>query len=258
MTFSCPPTDGLTYQPQEALAAFNGTNALGTWRLKLFDNTDQDGGTLQAWSLELCGPPINTEAPTITVLGDSVIWNEALTISNTQLSGICNGSPSGAAYTLVTLPTEGSLLLNGLPLEIGATFIQLDIDSGALTYQHDGNSSEPDQFEFIMACENGVYIGGLVFEIQVLVPVSTFDVEQTTFQLYPNPARNLLVVEQAQPAGKKCVLQIADVLGRPIQQHILNGPSTQLDVQALTTGLYFCRLLEEGRLVGEQKLIIVD
>jgi subtilisin-like proprotein convertase family protein len=53
-TFPCPPNDGQLYQPENFLTAFNGISATGLWTLRVKDNGDQDGGTLNAWSMRIC------------------------------------------------------------------------------------------------------------------------------------------------------------------------------------------------------------
>lgn len=58
-------------QPAEPLSAFNGANAFGVWRLKVEDLASSDTGTLNAWTLEVCGQPI-IEAPTLVVSGHTV------------------------------------------------------------------------------------------------------------------------------------------------------------------------------------------
>lgn len=50
----CPPTDGLTYQPNTPLSIFNNESSLGDWTLNVYDVYPQDGGSLTDWSLELC------------------------------------------------------------------------------------------------------------------------------------------------------------------------------------------------------------
>lgn len=50
----CPPVGGGTYQPQDALAAFNGENPQGTWTLTVEDVYFWDGGSLNSWGLEIC------------------------------------------------------------------------------------------------------------------------------------------------------------------------------------------------------------
>lgn len=51
------------YQPEGNLADFGGLNAQGTWQLKITDDTEQDSGVLNSWSLliEPCPLPL---APT--------------------------------------------------------------------------------------------------------------------------------------------------------------------------------------------------
>jgi subtilisin-like proprotein convertase family protein len=51
---SCPPTDGGTYQPDEALSIFEGMNAQGTWKLRIEDTQEGAGGQLLNWSLNIC------------------------------------------------------------------------------------------------------------------------------------------------------------------------------------------------------------
>jgi bacillolysin len=45
---------GGSFQPQEALAAFNDEDANGDWTLRIADGFPLDEGTLDSWSLELC------------------------------------------------------------------------------------------------------------------------------------------------------------------------------------------------------------
>jgi len=60
---------GMVYQPEQPgrLAAFNGQAAGGTWTLSLADDTtNTSDGTLNAWSLEICGTPPPAYAVTLT------------------------------------------------------------------------------------------------------------------------------------------------------------------------------------------------
>ncbi len=45
---------GGTFQPLESLSLFSGKNAQGTWKLRLTDHFDQDGGRLESWGLNFC------------------------------------------------------------------------------------------------------------------------------------------------------------------------------------------------------------
>ncbi|MCC6723341.1 MAG: M36 family metallopeptidase, partial [Saprospiraceae bacterium] len=53
-TFPCPPTDNGNYKPFSVLSAFDGQQLTGTWTLRVIDGFNQDGGSLNAWGLEIC------------------------------------------------------------------------------------------------------------------------------------------------------------------------------------------------------------
>ncbi|HFA51197.1 MAG TPA: T9SS type A sorting domain-containing protein [Bacteroidetes bacterium] len=83
----CPPTNNGTYQPNSPLSAFDGEDQAGTWTLTIQDVANQDGGSLNAWSLEICAsgggnPPL------------------VVTASGTNVS--CNGAADGTATASAT------------------------------------------------------------------------------------------------------------------------------------------------------------
>jgi len=47
-----------TYQPDNALSAFNGEGSYGDWTLSVYDFWDTDNGTFDSWSIEICGAPL--------------------------------------------------------------------------------------------------------------------------------------------------------------------------------------------------------
>jgi hypothetical protein len=50
----CPPTSGDIFVPFTPLDVFNGLIATGTWELIIDDTASQDGGSLDAWSMDVC------------------------------------------------------------------------------------------------------------------------------------------------------------------------------------------------------------
>ena len=53
--FTCPPTSGGFVQPPgNLLSAFDGLPGNGTWTLRVRDNADFDGGSLQSYGLKVC------------------------------------------------------------------------------------------------------------------------------------------------------------------------------------------------------------
>ena len=53
-TFSSPTISGIVL-PVDMFSAFNGESSLGDWTLTIADDTTQDGGVLNNWSLDICG-----------------------------------------------------------------------------------------------------------------------------------------------------------------------------------------------------------
>ncbi|WP_460167820.1 C25 family cysteine peptidase [Thermostilla marina] len=91
-----------SFRPEEALAAFNGKSAEGTWTLEIQDSVSWDQGTLEGWSLEF----VDNEPFTVTdatgayafdnlPAGDYVVRHEATV--GTEDTGSTSG---GVAVTL--------------------------------------------------------------------------------------------------------------------------------------------------------------
>lgn len=64
------PAIGGEVKPTQVLSALNGQNSSGTWTLRVKDSANQDGGTLNSWSLKVCGiqNPLSVDNNTITNL----------------------------------------------------------------------------------------------------------------------------------------------------------------------------------------------
>ncbi|MEQ8477968.1 reprolysin-like metallopeptidase [Fulvivirga sp.] len=83
-TINCPPTTGNTYQALENLDVFNGEEMNGIWKLNVTDQVPDDGGSLQSWSLEICGensgqkpnPPSNLSAVIVNDANIDLAWTD--------------------------------------------------------------------------------------------------------------------------------------------------------------------------------------
>lgn len=99
----CPPTDGLTYKPSNALTPFDGLASSGIWTLKVQDVANQDGGSLTSWGIKVCG------------------------VSTCQLT-VTSTSGSGAGSLAAAL----SCANNGDSIKISAVLAGQNIDIGAI------------------------------------------------------------------------------------------------------------------------------
>lgn len=125
-TLPCPPTDGQYYQPAQLLSAFDGENMSGTWTLTVIDGFNQDGGTLDAWALDICfTPTAPCTAPTAATLGGTtnICAGTSTTLSVTAgslndatqwqwYSGSCGGTSVGSG-TSINVSTPGTYYVRG-------------------------------------------------------------------------------------------------------------------------------------------------
>jgi subtilisin-like proprotein convertase family protein len=119
-TIPCPPTTGLYYQPTGNLSSLVGTNIQGNWTLEIADGFNQDGGSLNFWSLEFClssAPCVQpttplVSGPTTICAGQSATMSLTGTLNDaTQwqwYSGSCGDTVLGTGTTLNVTPATNT------------------------------------------------------------------------------------------------------------------------------------------------------
>ena len=161
-----PPSIDGTFQPVDPLNHFTGTGSAGNWTLSISDNFNEDGGALTVWTLELCQSLLPETA--------FLIHNEPLTVPHGQTGQITNtylqadSGQGDATFTLLGLPQHGTLAMNQSTLSVGDVFTQTDIDSGLISYQHNGGTSGSDQFQFDLLTSNHNWLHGQLFMIEII------------------------------------------------------------------------------------------
>ncbi|MBK8902097.1 MAG: proprotein convertase P-domain-containing protein [Anaerolineaceae bacterium] len=186
-TWPCPPTGGGTYLPTNPLSTFDGQNANGTWTLRVDDNANLDGGSLNGWSLEVCttgvGPtPTNTPVPP--------------TPTNTPVPPTPTNTPvPGSAVIYVSSSTNGTA--SGVAFN-DEDILSYNVSSGAWALFFDGSdvgvSTDVDAFailtdgSILMSFDTTTTAGaaGSVTDADIVrfVPTSTGSTTAGTFSLY--------------------------------------------------------------------------
>lgn len=77
--------------------------------------------------------------------------------------------------------------------------------------------------------------------------------QQTSFSIYPNPANENVTISNIE-AGSTVTL--VDVSGKSVSQQFSNSTSVKLQTSALTSGVYFVRVMNNNGISGTQKLVI--
>ncbi|MCK6394415.1 cadherin-like domain-containing protein [Zoogloea sp.] len=65
--------------------------------------------------------------------------------------GDTDNSTEQRQYRITTAPANGSLLLSGAALSVGSVFTQADLDSGRITYRHNGSETSSDFFDYVVS-----------------------------------------------------------------------------------------------------------
>ncbi len=231
-------------------------NTVYFWRVRGVEDTcDSPGEWSSVYSFQTSQP--SGSAPDYDLNGDEVVIGTTLVIETNNINGNCSGSTTELEYTITALPTNGTLVLNGTPVSIGTIFTQADIDADLLTYENDGNSLDPDQFEFVITCEDGGYVGGLVFDIMVVEVLNTNSIPEISFSLFPNPVDNFFEVRLDEEATAGYELKVVDMLGRVLQKQAISLGTNRVATQLLSPGVYSCQIVSDGVVLGEEKFVVM-
>jgi VCBS repeat-containing protein len=83
-----------------------------------------------------------------------------------EVTDIEQGAAS-LTYSLTAIPANGTLNKSGTALKVGDTFTQDDINSGIITYTHNGSETTSDSFKFTVSDGAGGTIAEATFTITV-------------------------------------------------------------------------------------------
>jgi hypothetical protein len=165
--------NGLSYQ---GTANFNGADSLS---IQANDGTATSSSAIGITvSAVEDGPQL--VANSITVTEGNTPSAVTLQTSHLQVTDAESGA-NDLTYSLVSLPSDGTLRVNGATATLTTTFTQADIDSGRVTYTHNGAENTTDSLTFNVTDGAAQKLGDTTFTINVtavndpLVEVSVAD-----------------------------------------------------------------------------------
>ena len=255
--FSCPPpTSNGEAKPSGSLSSLIGQDATGVWTLRVKDNTVSSGGTLSAFSLQICSDEA-TSPPFVTVNNvlQPVSGNNAAIDINFLKAEDANNTANQIIFTLVDIPEKGLLLLYGNPMGIGEQFSQADIDNGGLRYGDYGWNAGGDSFRFVVSDNEGGLETG-VFQISALV--STKDIPSgLAFGLAPNPASDFIRLSLGTPLNSDARVVMYNAAGQQVHTWILGAGTMfmSLQVSDLPEGVYAIAVENEA-IRGVRKVVV--
>ncbi|MCB0670103.1 MAG: T9SS type A sorting domain-containing protein [Saprospiraceae bacterium] len=245
-SFSCLTSfNGANFIPQQALSVLNNDPVQGNWYLQVADSVAGSGGRLEGWTLELCGS-LAPNPPALSVLDTIRAQYSAATIITEDILNVEDEVVPDAEliYTLVTTPQHGDIRSMGSILSIGDQFSQQEINDGVLTYVHAGIDSLPDSLVVTVVNGQGAWIGPLTIPIEVSTQVvSAFDHYLEGFSIYPNPAKEVLYLENGAGYRGEAHFRIYTVNGSIIKEfRMAFSQLMTIDLNGMVDGVYLAQI----------------
>lgn len=245
-SFQCPINTGKIYQPENPLATLQNEPIKGVWKLQIADKQSGEGGRLQEFNLELCS--------NLTVSSPFIVKNEVLKLhpgnnriitDTVLLTSDNNNTANQLIYTIVSLPKNAQIFINGAEAKIGSTFSQADINSAKILYDDNTDVEGNDFFTFTVHDGQGGWVSITRFEIQKSKSFIN-SVDDTNWgkdiHIHPNPARESFRISTTGKVSDFNQYEIIDITGRSIQKGILTLPSTEVIMQNIPAGIYSVQL----------------
>ncbi len=246
--FECTSTNLVgSFLPKEKLAAFIGdTLKSGTiWKLRL--KSTEGGGKIKNWGLKFCYN-VNLKNPYAernTTL--PVAPGKARLVSDTfLLIKDDNNLPEELTFTLLSVPTHGTLNFQGKSLKIGDTFRQSSINSKNVSYTHSGDGSTSDAFVFTVQDSEGGFYGSPTFKIAIDPNAPVLGTKENdaalekNISLYPNPTTGDLTIEFRSIGAGKIAVQVYNPQGQLLRnQNFSASNRLELNLNDLSSGVYF-------------------
>ncbi|MFD0863047.1 S8 family serine peptidase [Sungkyunkwania multivorans] len=143
-----PPTITGNVAPNTPFSVYGGTASAGEWSFTTRDQFNGDNGTINGWTLTICGITAITNVPSLVNNGLTVPGNSSYAISASDLmASTTSETAAQQEYKIIQLPALGTIRLNTTTLGVGDTFTQDDIDNGFVTFDNTETSNTSDSFK---------------------------------------------------------------------------------------------------------------
>jgi len=261
---TCPPDDGIVFQPLDSLSKFDGESTFGTWTLRVAVVEAGFGasGAIDEWSLEFCADFAPSDPSLLRKDTLRLPPGLASTITNDLLAAEHEDNPpSQTPFMVLELPKHGTLLLDGAPAAVGQRFNQHDIDGFRLRYAHDGSLTERDSFAFIIQNNNGGWLPRTFFPISIEEGAVT-DVDEPLpdtlgLRLFPNPFRDRLNISFESDPGGPLLLHLFNLQGQELLRQRFDRPGTAITLTTpnMAEGMYLLRLELDGTALTRRVVI---
>ncbi|HFA48575.1 MAG TPA: T9SS type A sorting domain-containing protein [Bacteroidetes bacterium] len=217
-----PPAIMGTFQPFQALSGFAGEPVQGTWTLTVYDDVNEDGGSLDNWALEICS----------TIPNDFSVNPSAIALENCLADSASFTLFTGTAFDA----TSGvSLSANNLPAGATATFEPNPAAPGSEVNVTISGATETGVFDLEIVADDGANTG------TAQVALMLQDVPSPPVANFPTPGGGGIsltpVFDWSASQNANYLLQVATDAG--MDSVIFEGTSPEASL-SLNDALEFC------------------
>jgi subtilisin-like proprotein convertase family protein len=273
-TINCPPTDNGVYQPEETLASFNGENPIGNWTLTVEDRFNNDGGSLDGWSLIICSTPpvcILPDVPIIAVSELEICEGELSNLSiasgnlNDAINWVwyqnsCTGASLGSGTSLNVTPSstttyyargEGACVTNAsCGTEVVNVFVD-NVTTNVLTETDSAfvNGSWYFASQEIVAvlvsvagCDSTIKTNLTINESEPEGPNAIANLSMSnSFTIYPNPSNGSFIFEVLEDLNlsNQNEIVVYNMLGKEVfRKENMSEQSLEINLENNAKGIY--------------------
>jgi hypothetical protein len=138
-------------QTGNSLAITAAGTQTGSATITILVSDGQGGKTSTSFTFEVANAQPNLAHNAVTGSEGATITLGSAALQVTD----ADNTAAQLTFTLGTTPLHGTLKKSGVDLAAGSTFTQTDVNTGAITYVHDGGETISDSFSFTVADGDG-------------------------------------------------------------------------------------------------------
>jgi len=157
--------------------------------------------------------------------------------------------------------TQGATVQFGTISNFGTSWQWNFGDTTTSTEQYPQHSYTTTGIKTVQLITNNDYCSDTAFyTITVLLDVginSTFNIEHSIFDIFPNPASEKLTVSGNQFSVSGNEFVVYDLFGKEVLNRELKTEKQLIDISALKQGIYYYKIFNNGELTDGGKLVIV-
>ncbi|ANN76131.1 cadherin-like domain-containing protein [Bordetella flabilis] len=131
--------------PDSGTATNNQSSKGALLRVDIIINPINDAPVYDS-KVEATGPNALYEGGSVVIHGDAgqggPVYLKYTDADNTDIQ---------RQYRIITATAHGNLMRNGAVLGVGSVFTQAELDSGVVTYVHDGSDTRTDSFQYVVS-----------------------------------------------------------------------------------------------------------